>query len=486
MLNRTLNFGEWTPDLVDIGSEVTEAKNVIPHAGSYRPFPSLAITSDALTAYCRGAIALQDKSGNVEVFAGDLAKLYRIASAAWADKSGATYTTTTKGFWRFAKYGEQVIATNLADAVQIKALGAAGNFGDLSGSPPKSKCLAVVKSFVVLGDIDDGTHYPNKIAWSGQNLETSWGSNPATQADSQLLAGDGGAIQAITSGSVGVIIQERSIWEMTYQGPPVIFSLNETSPGLGTPAPQSVVQYGNVIYFLGNDGFYQYVIGQGPTPIGDKKCDLWLLNRIEKTNIHRMIGAVDIPNGKVIWAYPTGEGDCNEMLVYDFKTGQWAYVETDTETIFAGRAEGLDIDSFNAAGYTNIDTVPASLDADIWKGGALALYGFNTANKSGAFNGPALTSRLETTELARSDGQLTYVDSMRPLVQSNSATNTLYVGTRNNLNDPIVYSNAVVANVIGEHNHRAAARYIRCRVDTAGGFDLATGVRIKAQANGIR
>jgi len=484
-MNKTLAFGEWAPDLADIQTPTTDAKNVIPHQGSYLPFPSLVTTSNALTDYVRAAEAMEDKDGNVEVYAGDETNLYRLGtSETWADLSGATYTTAVRGFWRFVRYGEAVIATNLADPVQTKIFGAGTNFAALAGSPPKSKCLAVVKSFVVLGDIDDGTHCPNKLQWSGQNLETAWGSNASTQADSQLLAGDGGAIQAIMSGDVGVIFQERSIWELVYQGPPVIFSLHETAFGLGTPAPRSVVQYGNVSYFLGQDGFYQYVIGKGPTPIGDKKVDLWFLDRVEKTNIHRMVAAIDIPNGKVMWAYPTGSGDCDEILIFDYKTGQWSYAAVDTQTIFSGRSVGYTLEGLDAIS-TDIDALPASLDADIWKGGVLSLYGADTAKKIGSFSGPALMSRLETVEITRDDAMLTYVDSIRPLVQGAGA-NTVFVGTRANLGDTVVYGSGITANTIGEHNTRTAARYMRFRVETSGGFERAIGTRVNAQAQGIR
>jgi len=487
MLNTTLPFGEFTPDLPDV--TYTEAKNVVPHKDSYRQMKGLVTTSSALTAYCRGAAAMEDSNQAVEAYAGDETKLYRLGSGTWADKSSTTYSTATKAWWAFLKWGEAVIACNgpVGDAIQTKAFGPGTDFANLGGSPPKAKAIASVKSFIVLGDINDGTHYPNKIQWSGQNLETSWGTNPATQADSQLLAGDGGAVQAIMGGDVGTVICERSIWELQYQGPPTIFSVIETAPGLGTPSPRSVVQFGHTIYFLGNDGFYSYVPGKGASPIGDKKVDLWFDSRVEKTNMHRVCAAVDIPNGKIVWAYPTGSGDCDELLIYDYKTARWSYAEVDTEVIFAGRSEGYTIDNIDTLFSNSIDTAGmASLDDDQWKGGALALYGFDLTHASGSFGGTALTSRLETAELALEDAAMIFVNSMRPLVQGTGSTNTVYVGSRDSLTDSVVYGSAITANTIGEFNTRDVGRYMRFRCDTAGGFDHAVGMRVSAQAMGIR
>jgi hypothetical protein len=492
---QTLPYAEWTPDLPHVASGTTVAKNVIPHEGSYLQFNGLTSTSDALTAYCRGAAVYQDKDGGIESYAGDATKLYRLASAAWADKSGATYTTGASNFWRFVKYGERVIATNFNDAIQTKAFGAGTNFAALTGSPPKARAIGVCKSFIVLGDIDDGTHFPSKVAWSGQNLETSWGSNPATQADSQLLAGDGGKIMAITSGSdLSLVFQERSVWVMEYQGPPVVFSFHEIGPGLGTPAPRSVVRYGPNTYFLSNDGFYMHTLGGGFTPIGDKKVDLWLLERISKTNFHRMVGAVDVLSGKILWSYPTADSDPDEIIIYDYKTGQWSYACVDLQMIYEGRAEGYDMDTaapgalgMDQASGLNLDAMGlASLDSDIWKGGALGLYGFGTDNKSGTFAGMPLTATVETIEMARDDSQIIRCNNMRPLVQGASAVNTMSIGTRNTLNSDYTFNTGVTANAIGEHNTRAAARYMRFRNEISGGFERAVGVRINVDGGGVR
>ena len=489
MTNQSLPFGEWLPDLPAISNPgSTLALNVLPHQGSFLQMHALASTTNALSASCRGAASMSDKDGVTEDFCGDATKLYRQASNVWADKSGATYNTaSTGGYWEFLKWGEGVIATNFADAVQYKAFGASGNFAALSGSPPKAKHIGSVRSFVVLGDIDDGTHQPSTIAWSGQNAETSWGNpDPATQSDRQMLSGDGGKVMSVLSGDIGVIMQERSIWTMEYTGPPVVFKLSEVFVGVGTPAARSCVRHGNSVFFFGQDGFYQYDIGQGLTRIGDKKVDLWFQARVSKNDYWKITSAIDVPNAKVVWSYPTGAGDPNELLIYDWTTGQWSYAEQDHQIIYKGRAAGTTLEGLDSIS-ASLDALADSLDADAWKGGALALYGFDTANKSGAFNGAAKTARLETTEMSLPDGSIFFCNSTRPLVQSDgSGTNSVYLGTRNLLDANYSFGSAATANSIGEHNFRKAARYMRFRCDIAGGFERAIGVRVNVKANGVR
>ena len=481
-----LQYGEWLPDLANVSNPgCTLAQNVLPHMGSFRCFKSLNVTSDALTAYARGAFAASDGDGTSEIYAGDATKLYRLASEAWADKSGATYTTGAESYWRFIKWGEKVIATNYEDNVQIKSFGAAGNFADLGGSPPKARQIGTVRSFIVLGDINDGTHYPSRVRWSGQNLETAWTSSAATQSDFQELAGDGGTVMAIAGGSEGVIVQERSLWLMRYEGPPTIFRFDEVAPGVGTPAARSVVRYGSTVFFLGQDGFYRYDIGQGAQRIGDKKVDNWFFERVNTDLYYRMVGAIDVPNAKVMWCYSTGAGDPDEIIVYDWTTGQWSYSEQDTEIIFEGRSPGTTLEGLDSIS-ASIDALGQSLDSDQWTGGALSLWGFDTAHKSGSFSGSALTARLETTELITPEERQIVTKSARPIVEGSSATNTLYVGTRDRLTDNYAFTAGRTANSIGEHNIRASGRYMRFRTDIAGGFDHAKGVRVEYRTNGVR
>ena len=485
--NTDLSFGEWMPDMPDIANPgVTLAQNVIPHVGGYRQFSALATNSSALTTAAIGAASFSDDSGNTESYAGITQKLYRLQDATWADKSGATYATGNEGYWEFLKWGQGVIATNFADPVQYKTMGAGTNFADLSGSPPKAYHIGAVQNIVVLGNINDGTHYADTIAWSGFNAETNWGNpNPATQSDRQKLAGDGGDVQAILGGDVGVIFTERSIWTMEYVGPPLIFQLKEVSVGVGTPAPRTCVRHGNSVFFYGEDGFYRYDIGRGLTQIGHSKVNLWFADRVSKDNYHKITAAIDVPNSKVAWGYPTGGGNPDEILFYDWQTDQWSYAEQDHEVLFLGRAQGVTLAGLDA--YGNLDTLTLSFDADAWKGGALALYGFFTDHKSGVFNGAAKTARIETQELASPDGQKLLLNEVRPLVQGvGTGTNTVYLGTRNVLDENYAFGSGVTANAIGSHPVRSSARYHRIRCDIAGGFQRAIGVRVNAIPNGER
>ena len=484
----TINFGNFEPDLPDIVIPGTSiAKNCVPHQNSYLPFNSISTDTNALTAYCRGAVAYSDQNGFTESYCGDETKLYRLATTTWASVGGSTYSCADESFWEFEKFGEQVIATNFDNNIQLRSFGASGgSFADLGGSPPKAKHIGIVRGFVVLGNVQSGsTHYANRVQWSGLENPTSWGSVPSTQADFQDLVGDGGRVMAVLGGDVGIIFQERAIYEMEYVGVPTVFRFNNTAVGMGTPAPRSAVRYGNSVFFYSQDGFMRYDVGGRLTPIGDKKIDLFFKNRAQVTQRFRMVGAVDVPNAKIIWSYATGQGDNTELIIYDFKTDNWSFVEVNHQIIYSGRSFGFTLEGLDTIN-TSIDALPATLDGDMYKGGQLALYVFDTDNKSGTFGGSALTARIETGEIATDQMNFLFCDRIRPLVLGQNAVNTVFIGSRDTLNSDITYSSGVTVNSIGEHNFRSAHRYIRLRVDIANGFDKAIGVRANIVSRGRR
>lgn len=489
-MNLDAMFGPWLPDQPTLNNPgSTQAKNCVPHDTGFVPFYDLATTSTALTGDARGAFTTADVSGTPQLFAGDATKLYwQNATDVWTDKTGASgpYTLTDTDYWRFVKWGEKVIATSYSDAPQIADFNG-GTFADLGGSPPKARHIAVVRSFIVLGNLDEGgTKTGNKIFWSGQNNETAWGSSLATGSDYQILEGDGGNVQAILGGSVGVVVQERSVVELAYIGPPLQFQINEMAAGIGTPAPRSCVRFGQVVWFLGWDGIYQYEVGGGVKKIGDGKVDRWLNARINKEAYFKVTSAVDVPRAKVIWSYCTsGQTTPNEILIYDWTTGNFSYCEIANELVFTGRSNGYTMEELDSL-YSSVDDIPFSLDADIWKQGAIQLSGFKTDHKSGTFEGAALTAQIDTTEVSTPDTRMLLMTNARPLVDGASATTTLRVGTRNRLNAAPSYGSTISANSIGEFNTRVSGRYARFRVDISGGFDHAIGVKVAAQPNGVR
>src|SRR4029077_2402588 len=117
-------------------------------------------------------------------------------------------------------------------------------------------------------NISDSVVGVQRVRWSAINNANSWTADPTTLAGYQDLLGEGGWIQKIVGGEQGgYVIQEHAIWRMTFVGSPLIFQFDKVKTGIGAYAPQSVVSFQGMIFFLANDGFYMFD-GSNIIPIG--------------------------------------------------------------------------------------------------------------------------------------------------------------------------------------------------------------------------
>ena len=380
----TIEFGEYLPDQPPLDNAgVVTANNVFPAVKGYKPIPALEAVSDALDNYARGAITVKDSTGASFTLAGDEKKLYQLNSTAWLDKSGTPYTSIDGDLWEFVKWKDKVLATNFTDKIQTITIGGA-SFADLVAEP-RARHIAVVRSFVVVGDTFDSSdgNVPFRIRWSAIKDETDWTVAPATLSDFQDLESSGGIVKRIMGGEIGVIFQEKSIWRMTFIGSPSVFQFDEVLPARGTLASGSVIQVGDDIYFLAQDGFYVINNGVQVTPIGFEKVDRTFFADLDEVNVGRMTGASDPLTKRVFWAYP-GAGNTgglpNKVLIYDWGLQKWSMMEDDVELFSQQAIAGTSLDNLDtfALGATIVtgDNSTFASDTGDWKqGGNWAISG---------------------------------------------------------------------------------------------------------------
>lgn len=482
-------FGEWLPDQPDYNNPgLITATNMIPHRSDYRPFPAYSAYSGALSGVCKGYISAMDKDGNVYNYAGDTSALYRLTSSAtFADASrtvGGAYATATDDMWEFAHWGEQIVATNYTDAMQVITMGQS-NFAALSGSPPKARHMAIVRDFLVLGNVTDwssGAAVANRIHWSGFDNISTWSPAAATQADIQDLQGDGGWVQRVIGGEYGIIFQELAIWRMTYVGSPVVFQFDEVERGKGTPAPWSVINHGATIFYWGHDDFYMFN-GAQSIPIGTNRVYQTIIDDLDDTYAYRISAAIDPKRTLVAWAYPgagNSGGNPNRILIFNWLANRWTLIETEVEILCRHLSQGYTLDGLDAVS-ASIDALNDSLDSGIWTGGALNFGAFNNAHKLGTFSGSAMDATIVTGEVQIFPGRRALVSVVRPLVTN--GTTTAQVGTRNLLTESATFNLAVSVNSDGEAPILAEGRYHRLRLNCSG-FNNIQGAEFDAEKMG--
>lgn len=470
---KTYQLGEWLPDQPNLNNGIATLNNAIPQAQSYRSVKQLVPSTSALDSRALRAYVALDQTGTIFNFAGDAGKLYRLTGATYGDVSKVGGYAVES--WEFTKFGDRVIAAALDEPLQYYDMGVSTTFDDLPGSPPKAKHVAVVRDFVVVGNLDDGgTQYQSRVQWSGFNNSELWGVDAAVQSDFQDLLGNGGEIQRIVPGEYGVIFQTNSIWRMDYAGPPTVFRFDEVERGRGTPAPNSVTWLGQMIYYWGNDGFYAFN-GAASTPIGSEKVDRYVRTKLDTTRYSEFHAAIDRHNSLVMWTFPLKTGG-NELIIYHWPTGRWGQADINVETLTEYASPGYSLDDLDTI-LADIDSASISVDSPDYRGGSVSLGAFDSNHTLGLFSGNDLDGVFETGEIMSGTGEKLYVHSVRPLVEGLGQYSAA-IGSRNQQNQVVSFGAAKPVNRLGECRFHVNTRFPRVKLICVNGFNHATGFEV--------
>lgn len=500
-------FGPSAPDLTAADGAPIH-KNVLPARDHYRPVADLsALSSTALTARCQGAMSFLDNSGNVNGFAGDITKLYRLTagSTAFADVSGTTYATPSDGRWNFAGYGNQIVAFNFTDQNQLYTIGSSSVFANLNTASPKARYGAIIKNVLMLLNTNDGSDgsVPYRVWWSKQGDITTWptpGSAPAIAAlsDKRDLAGDTGWGQGIVGGLAGAdgcIVCERGVYRVTFVGGDQIFNFDLVEGARGTPAPGSLVVMGGNLFYIGEDGFYM-TNGVASVPIGASLVDKFFFSDathgVDQSNLFRISALADPINKVVMWAYPSVSGiggNLDHVICYNWETQSWSLITglATLDLMMPVRSLGYSLETLDSLS-ASLDALAFSLDSRQLTGGRYLVGAFKTDHTLYTFTGANLAATLYTAEAAHPSGQRYNAREIWPQIEGTSATITATMLTRSRLNDAQSTDAAVTQNTTGFCPVRTNARFQQAQIDIAAGgtWTKAIGVRVPDEKIDLR
>jgi hypothetical protein len=467
-------FGEWLPDQPGVTGAVTDAKNCYPVANGYAPVKSEADYSDAAGASL--IITFAGKFDSVStLFAASTTQIYKFDSSdASLDAATTTGYTAVEG-WDVTQFGAKMILANGQDKLQAWTLNSSTNFADLAAAAPTAKYVTVVRDFVVAAN--DGTD-TSKVYWSDINDETDWTPGSASQSDTQTLP-DGGDITGIAGGEYGLIFLERAIYRMTYTGSPFFFQFDAISRSLGCISNGSIAQYGNLTYFLADDGFY-VCDGQSTKNIGSEKVNRWFFDNAIPSEIQtEMSATVDPVNKLVIWKFNNTFGGKN-MLLYSIDLNKWSYAETTATSIayvLTPSATLEQVDNYNSS----IDALDIPLDSRVFAGGQLLFAGVS-GQKIIAFSGQPKTANISTGDI---DVGRSTIMLAKPIVDNGSGS--IAVSSRDNLAEQVEFGSDVSPDAENRVSLRSNGEYHRLRLTPTGSnWKTAVGLEFDVVKQGNR
>jgi hypothetical protein len=467
-------FGEWLPDQPGVTGSVTDAKNCYPVSSGYASLKSEADYSDAAAADL--VITFAGKFGGAtSLFAASSTQIYKFDSSdASLDAATTTGYSAVQG-WDVTQFGPVMILANGQNKLQAWTLNLSSNFADLAAAAPTAKYVTVVRDFVVAANDGSDT---SKVYWSDINDETDWTPGAASQADSQIIA-DGGDITGLAGGEYGLIFLERAIYRMTYRGSPFFFQFDAISRSLGCISNGSITQYGNLTYFLADDGFYS-CDGQSTRNIGTEKVNRWFFDNAIPGEIPTgMSATVDPINKLIMWKFNNTFGG-NTLLIYSIDLNRWSYADTTAESIsyiLTPSATLEQVDNYNS----NLDELEISLDSRVFAGGQLLLAGV-VGPRIVTFSGQPKTAIITTGDI---DVGRSTVILAKPIVDNGSGS--IAVSSRDNLAEVVEFGSDVAPDAENRVSLRSNGEYHRLRLTPSGSsWETAVGLEFDVVKQGNR
>jgi hypothetical protein len=470
----TIDFGEWMPDQAGITGAIQEAYNVIPQAIGYSPLPEAVDLSQSASETLTNAFATKF-GGTTTVFAAGTTKLFKLDSTDLSldnvSKSGG-YTTADRFY--FVQFGQRLIAANGNSKLQSWDLGSSTAFADLDSAAPTAKFVTVVRDFVVAANTSSA---PTTVYWSDINDETDWTPSDLSQSDSQIIP-DGGDIRGITGGEFGLVLLEKTISRMSYVGAPLFFQFDTIVKNIGCYESNSIAQFGNLTFFLSDDGFY-VCDGQTVTPIGAEKIDRFFFNNVDQSKLNEMSATVDTVKKIVVWQF-TDIFARKRLMVYNWQVKKWSEGETDTNYLAPIATAGVTLEALDT--YGNMDTIDTSFDSRLWAGGKFVSAGTRGA-KIVTFTGQPKEGYITSSDIG--NGSQSIITLAKPKIDNGSSSVAVY--SRNLLTATPTFGTATVADSENRVSLRSSGNYHRVRVYPSGAnWKTAVGVDVTIVPTGGR
>jgi len=461
-------WGPWNPDIAGVNTKaLLQARNVLPGAAGYYPLPQAVASTTALPSACRGAVSVLKDDGSVQTYAGTQTTLYKLSPlAGWTDVSrlvGGAYNVGTGEQWKWAAYGDRLLATSIADGLQYIDVVTGTNFGSVAGSPPKARYIDVVRDFVLLGAL---TGNEKRIQWSANNNVEGW--TPGVSESDYQDFPNGGPVRGVLGGEVGYIFQAYKIMRMTYTpGSPLIFQFDEVEGSVGLAAPHSLVKIRNEAYFLARDGIRKFALSGGKSvPVGINKWARTFVEDMRVASEINVTGAANPVRPIIVWAYiaknTSGEVP-NKLLIYDWSIDEATTADLTVEALVQWLSPGVTLDTMND--YGTLDELPFSLDSPFWRGGSAIMGLFGADHKLALMAGPAMQATFETAD-GMGDRRV-LVTGTKPVIDTASCTVALAARERDG--DTVVYATAESLENTGVCPAHVSGNLVRAKITVPAG-----------------
>ena len=459
----------------------------------------------------------------------DLSVVTPIGTTATTDNDYAATENTRR--WTTTNLNGLLIATNGYDAPQMWPLNSSGvpaktvplrelqNWSvattkEAGNSTNKSEVIRSFRTFLVglnwTNVVARGNAEPRIVKWSTEasyfTAPITWDSSDATlDAGEYELADTPGAIlDGLPLGDSFIIYKNDSIYIMNYVGTPYIFSFKLLSPTIGALCKNSVVDFENGHFFMGNSNFY-LCNGQTVTPLLTGKLRRAVFDDIVAGDLNdpsweKSFVVADHVHKEILACYPTESSTVvNKAVIWNWEKNTFTFRDLPTTShisngilaahpggkLWSGSTKTWDEDS-EAWGSSDYDTHLENLVfADVSN---TKFYRDNAGNKEDTSN---MTAYIERSGYDLGDPQtVKFVSAVYPQIEvSGNNTVNVYIGRQMSTEDAITWEGPTTFNPNSQSkvSCRVSGKYFGVRVESDTDVDWRLhGLAFDVQQKGLR
>ena len=304
--------------------------------------------------------------------------------------AGGLYHLPEDDYWSGIQFGSRLIVCQLGDYPQYIDVDSGGSFQRLPGAPV-ARFISVMDDKVILASLAENI---SRIQWSDINDSERWEPGEDSLAGSQEFP-DAGAVMGFFP-HARLVLMQHGMRAIISTGDVYSFNFAELTSQKGTSAPWSAVEYGSLLYWLSEDGFYVGDSNQQRN-ISEKRTSGFFYDQVDRSRVFQVYAAFDPFASRILWGYPTAEEEHNDrVMVYDYVLDRWAELEVDTYVMARLATASVSLEGGSDPEDIDLPDLP-SFDSRAYMAGVPLLIAVGLDRKLSTFDGPILAATIETS-----------------------------------------------------------------------------------------
>lgn len=244
-------------------------------------------------------------------------------------RSGSTFILHART-WALDKWGEDLLANPNGGGLYVwDASVGTGTRASLIANAPTTMEFMLVSALdrhaIAFGAHDGSNHDPLLIRWCDQEDYTDWTPGDTDTAGDFRLDSGTRIVTAVRTGAQILVLTDQAAYRMWYAGPPYIFSVLPIGDKAGAVGPLAAVDYGGVVYWMGESDFWLYDGGLRIIP-----CDVrnHVFEDINNSQRGLVVCGVNSLFQEITWYYPSEDSSENDRYVtLCVRDGTWSFGE---------------------------------------------------------------------------------------------------------------------------------------------------------------